>query len=297
MKVCVTGGAGYIGSHLVSALIQNGHDVIVVDDMSNGNRVHSKCCFFSHDIREINQIENELQGTEVFFHLAANKMATSKEYYDMISTNVGGTTAVIEIAKKVGARRLVFSSSAAVYSEKICNEGLAYESGSNYSKPQNIYGVSKLLSEHVCNFMEDVNFTTISLRYFNVWGGEYSPNNHTKSAIETFLKCTSDSRPVGIYGMGDSMRDYVHVDDVVDANLLAMNYVKTDKNDNAFNICTGTKTSILELAKLVCGKDYSFIFLPKRDNELDTCIGSPSMAKIRLGFDSKRNIQELMVTI
>jgi nucleoside-diphosphate-sugar epimerase len=115
MKVCVTGGAGYIGSHLVAALIQYGYEVLVVDNLENGTRIHPKCRFFSHDIREIDQMENELQDTEVFFHLAADKRATSKDYYDMVSVNVGGTTAVLEVAKRVGAKRFVLSSSAAIY--------------------------------------------------------------------------------------------------------------------------------------------------------------------------------------
>ena len=296
MRVCVTGGAGYIGSHLVSALHQEGHEVIVVDNLENGMKIHPNCRFFSHDVREIDQMEDKLQGTEVFFHLAANKNATSKDYYEMVSANVGGTTAVLEIAKRVGARRLVFSSSAAVYSEKVCSGGFAFESGSVQGQPQNIYGVSKLLAESVCNFMNDANFSTICLRYFNVWGGEYSKNHSptaVRSAIENFVLRMETSQPINIYGNGTSVRDYVHVDDVVDANLLAMSHVKNSDGDNCFNVCTGTKTSVLELAQLVCGKDYPVVSLPERENELKCSVGASTLSEVRLRFKAKRNIQEL----
>ena len=99
MKVCVTGGAGYIGSHLVSRLVELGHEIVVIDDLSNGSVIHPQTTFFSYDIRDIEHIKNVLQGTEAFFHLAANKRATSTDNCKMISVNVDGTMAVMDIAK------------------------------------------------------------------------------------------------------------------------------------------------------------------------------------------------------
>lgn len=295
MKVCVTGGAGYIGSHLVAALVGNNHEVTVIDSMENGTRIHPKCRFFSHDIREIDQIESELMGTEVFFHLAADKRATSKDYYEMISVNVGGTTAVLETAKKVGAKRFVFSSSAAVYSKAFAKSsafGSCYE-GDTTTHPttENIYGLSKLLAEDVVKFMEDDGFEVVCLRYFNVYGGEYTPNASVKSVVEHFIDAMNKGVPVKIFGDGSAVRDFVHVDDVVDANLLAMTYPQKTVQ-RAFNICTGKGTTVLELARLVCGKDYPITFEPKRE-EIVYSVGGTKLAEYSLGFKAKRSIKEL----
>lgn len=294
MKVCVTGGAGYIGSHLVAALIERGHEVVVIDNLENGTRIHSKSRFYSYDIREIDQMEDALVGTEVFFHLAADKRATSKDYYDMMSVNLGGTTAVLETAKRVGAKRFILASSAAVYAPKDtpCNE---YDVITT-RKPANIYGLSKLQGEEVCALLSDKNFKTISLRYFNVWGGEYTPNAGVKSVIEHFIGSMNRQEPVQVYGYGTAVRDYVHVDDVVDANLLAMEYSPEDRGDHhVFNVCTGTGTNVIDLAKLVCGNGYPIVFQPERDNELQYSIGSGYWAKNELGFTPKRSLKELEV--
>ena len=285
MKVCVTGGAGYIGSHLVPRLIGLGHEVTVIDDMSNGSYHHPMVKFYSHDIREIDQIENALGGTEVFFHLAANKQATSNEDYEMISVNVGGTTAVMETAKRVGARRVVFSSSAAVYhsrAHKWYPDLKIREEDASHSKntPQNIYGLSKLLAERVCSFMANDKTSVACLRYFNVWGGNYSPDNTVKSAIEIFREKKAKGEPVKVYGDGSAVRDYVHVNDVVEANLAAM---RCELNfSSAWNICTGKGVSIIDVVRRECGKDYPVEFLPKRSNEVDYSVGCPERANSSL---------------
>jgi len=225
MKVCVTGGAGYIGSHLVSRLVELGHEIVVIDDLSNGSVIHPQTTFFPYDIRDIEHIKNALQGTEAFFHLAANKRATSTDNCNMISVNVDGTMAVMDIAKKVGAKKFIFSSSAAVYGPEIPiwnKDGKIYECDSKHSTPMNIYGLSKRMGEEICQFMADESISVNCLRYFNVWGGKYLPNNKVKSAIETFRERKSKGESVQIYGDGSSVRDYVHVDDVVEANIKAL---------------------------------------------------------------------------
>lgn len=295
MKICVTGGAGYIGSHLVSNLIFQGHQVTVVDNLDNGNRIHPRCRFFSHDVREINDVEQELEGTEVFFHLAADKRAASTDYYDMVSSNVAGTTAVLEVAKKVGTRRVVLSSSCAVYTKEMYEKGVVSEkdADSNRGSQQNIYGLSKLMCEDVCKFMSDKTMSVVSLRYFNVWGGQYlnSAPVH-KSVIEIFLDKAKKKEPIMIYGDGSIVRDYVHVDDVVNANLLAMDH-ETRSGATTFNICNGTGTTVLEIANMVCGEGYEKINMPARDNELPWCIGSNHLAGAELGWKPKHTIEEL----
>lgn len=286
MKICVTGGCGYIGSHLVSRLVLLGHSVVVVDNMSNGSHIHHVAKHLTHDIRKINELEKELRGIEVFFHLAANKQATSNNNNEMISVNVGGTMAVLETAKRVGATRLVFSSSAAVYpataSQLNFDGKIREQDASGGASPENIYGLSKLMGENLCHFIADENFSVVSLRYFNVWGGNYSKSNKIKSAIETFRECKDSNLPAKIYGNGLSVRDYVHVTDVVEANLIAM---KQDKAlPSVWNVCTEKATSILDVVEKECGKNYPIEFLPPRKNEIEYSVGSGDVAKTKMNW-------------
>lgn len=283
MKVCVTGGAGYIGSHLVAELVKLGHEVVVVDNMSNGFTAitHPMVKVLSCDIREISQVEKELQGTVVFFHLAANKQATSDNAYDMFSINVGGTMSVLETAKRIGAKRFVFSSSAAVYPAMAseCNpDGKIRErDAGGRANPENIYGLSKLMGERLCHLMADDGFSVACLRYFNVWGGYYQKENRVKSAIEIFRECKRNNQPVKIYGDGSSVRDYVSVYDVVDANLRVMSYDLWAPS--VWNICTGRPTKVLDVVHRECGECYPIEFLPKRPNEVDYSVGCFDLAK------------------
>jgi UDP-glucose 4-epimerase len=296
MKTCVTGGAGYIGSHLISTLIDQGHEVVCIDSLENGNRIHPKSRFFSNDIREIQGLEGVLKGTEVFFHLAADKRAASTDYYDMISTNVAGTAAVLEMAKRVGARRMVFSSSCAVYTKEMYEKGPVSENVTDKDRgtQQNVYGLSKLLCEDLCNFMADDTLSVVSLRYFNVWGGHYLESAPVhKSVIEIFMDKTNAGLPINIYGDGSIVRDFVHVNDVVKANLLAVDH--QCKGNSVFNICTGVATKVMDIADMVCGKDYpKKVFLPERSNELPWCVGKGNLAEVELGWTPDHHISELV---
>jgi len=287
MKVCVTGGAGYIGSHLVSRLVSLGHEVVVVDNLSNGSFIHPMATFLAYDIRDIKHFEDALAGTDVFFHLAANKQATSEDHQEMISVNVMGTTAVMATAKKVGAKRFILSSSAAVYpavSFQWNPDGKIRERDASHANdsPQNIYGLSKLMAERVCMFMAD-NVTSVScLRYFNVWGGNYQAENKVKSAIEVFRERKAKDEPVKVYGDGSSIRDYVHVNDVVEANIRAMKY---ELNAPAvWNVCTGRGVRVVDVVKKECGEDYPVEFLPKRNNEVSYSVGCPELANTFLNW-------------
>jgi UDP-glucose 4-epimerase len=298
MKICVTGGAGYIGSHLVSSLLSKGHEVIVIDDLSNGEffgAVHPNHRYFSHDIREIHYLTNVLKDTEVFFHLAADKRAAAEDYYDISSVNIAGTTAVLEAARKVNARRFVFSSSCAVYTKNMYSKGKVSEEDANQEvgTQQGMYGLSKLLGEDICKFMSKGGMTTVALRYFNVWGGRYlkAPKLH-KSAMEIFLDRKHDNSPIKINGDGTTTRDFVHIDDVVDSNLLAMDH-NVDGEIETFNICTGVGTKIIDIAKMIAGEDHPITYGPISDVELPWCIGSYELAKNRLGWEPKHKIEEV----
>lgn len=299
MKVCVTGGAGYIGSHLVSNLISKGHEVIVVDDLSNGDAIHPthpNHRYFSHDIREIHYLQSALKETEVFFHLAADKRAASEDYYDISSVNIAGTTAVLEMARKVKARRMVFASSCAVYTKEMYTKGIVSEKAATeegeVGNQQGMYGLSKLLGEDVCKFMSKGGLSTVALRYFNVWGGKYlnSPKLH-KSAMEIFLERKESNTPIMINGDGTTVRDFVHINDVVSANLLAMNH-QMSVGIETFNICTGVASKIIDIAKMIAGEEHPITYGPISDVELPWCVGSYKLAKERLGWEPKHNIDE-----
>lgn len=298
MKVCVTGGAGYIGSHLVHTLINKGHEVVVIDDLSNGDAIHPghpNHRYFSHDIREMHYLRSALKETEVFFHLAADKRAASEDYYDISSVNIAGTTSVLEMARKVNARRVVFASSCAVYTKDMYSKGIVCEEAANegVGNQQGMYGLSKLLGEDICKFMSKGGLSTVALRYFNVWGGKYlnSPKLH-KSAMEVFLERKESNTPIKINGDGTTVRDFVHVNDVVSANLLAMNH-KMDVGMETFNICTGVASKIIDIANMIAGEEHPITYGPISDAELPWCVGSYQLAKKNLGWEPQHSIDEV----
>lgn len=178
----------------------------------------------------------------------------------------------------------MFSSSAVVYPS---SSHMMSERHADLDVPQNAYGLSKRMGEQACQFMADDSFSVTCLRYFNVWGGNYLPNNKVKSAIEIFRERKANREPIRVYGDGTSVRDYVHVDDVVDANIVAMNQTSTTARSSVWNVCTGKATTILEVVRRECGEDYPIEFVPARSNEIDCSIGCPDLGN-ELGWVAAR---------
>ena len=249
MRVLVTGGAGFIGSHLVDALLARGDAVTVLDNLSNGSMdnlknhtTNSGFRFIQGDIRDAKAIEKAVAGVDAVIHEAAMiSVPLSIEDPELAhSVNVGGTLALLKASLERGVKRFVYASSCAVYGE----QARLPISEDAPPKPLSPYASSKLVAEQSCRaFYELEELETVCLRYFNVYGpkqtGEYA------GVMTKFMERLRANQPPIIYGDGEQTRDFVYVSDVVDATLLALE--RDGAAGKTLNVGTGRATSINEL--------------------------------------------------
>lgn len=253
-KVLVTGGAGFIGSHLVDALVAYGAQVTVLDDLSTGylsNILHNeqKINFIKGSVTDVLVCQQACQGQDIVFHCAAMVLVAESENapHKCNDINCQGTFNVLSAAKKANCHAVVFSSSAAVYGSR---EGRFNEA--DYCEPASIYGLTKLLGEHYCRLFSRVyNTGTVCLRYFNVFGSRQRSNSPYCGAIALFNKKMQNNEPIIIYGNGQQTRDFVPVDIVVQANLLAATLPKAELHGQAINVGLGQPISIIDLVQLL----------------------------------------------
>lgn len=253
-KVLVTGGAGFIGSHLVDVLLRHGAKVTVLDDLSTGflnNLSHNrhKINFIQDSITNFAICENACLGQDIVFHCAAMVLVAESESapHKCNEVNCLGTFNILSAAHKAGCQSVIFSSSAAAYGSR---SGKFNEEDDCY--PSSIYGLSKLLGEHYCRLFSRIyNLGTVCLRYFNVFGSRQRTNSPYCGAIALFNKKMQDNEPVIIYGDGEQTRDFVPVDIVVRANLLAGALPKKDQKGQAINVGLGHEISINQLVKIM----------------------------------------------
>jgi UDP-glucose 4-epimerase len=253
-RILVTGGAGFIGSHLVSELLKRKYSVVVLDNLCSGKTANLKEIsgkmgfeFIEGDIRDKPKLEAAFNGIDAVIHLAALIDITSS-VTDPVSTNdvnVTGTLNVLREATRCKVRRLVFASSTAVYGDakKLpINENLTIN-------PISPYAASKLAGEAYCKaFKGSYNLSTVVLRFFNVYGPRSEKSPYC-GVITKFLQQANKGETLKIFGDGKQTRDFIHVEDIVEALILAMETHAVD--GETFNICTGTPTSINDLAKAV----------------------------------------------
>lgn len=248
MNFAVTGGAGFIGSHLVKYLVKQGHSVTVIDDLHTGKMenlqdVKNEIEFHIINILDYQRLRNAVKNADGVFHEAAlttvqESYAKQKEYHEV---NVQGTENIFQLAKEFGFK-VVYASSSAVYG----NQTKIPIKEDSERRPINPYGVTKLESEYLAEKYWKSGVSIIGLRYFNAYGegqtGTYA------GVITEFMKKIVQSLPPVINGDGSQVRDFVFVEDIVNANLIAM---KSKVNHGFFNIGSGIATSILELANLM----------------------------------------------
>jgi UDP-glucose 4-epimerase len=289
MKILVTGGAGFIGSNLVDKLINEGHKVFVIDNLSTGKKenLNKKAIFYKADICDLNKILPLFKRIDYVFHLAANpRVVFSVENpIESHKVNVNGTLNVLYASYKNKVKRLIFASSAAVYGDI---KKLPLKENMT-PKPISPYGLHKLIGEYYCKLFSDLyNLETVCLRYFNVYGPRMDPNGPYALVIGKFLKLRKENKPLTIYGDGKQTRDFVYVDDVVKANILAMKSKKVGSGE-VINICSGKNYSINYIAKLIGGKK---IYLPARKGEIKHVLGDNSLAKKLLGWKPEISLEE-----
>ncbi|MBI5705406.1 MAG: NAD-dependent epimerase/dehydratase family protein [Armatimonadetes bacterium] len=288
-QVLVTGGAGFIGSHLTEALVAEGHQVRVLDDLSAGklenlSAVQGKFVFERGSVTNESIVDSMAQGCEAVFHLAA-VVSVQKSIVEPIAThnvNSLGTLVALEASKKAGAR-FIFSSSAAVYGD-VMTMPIREDAKLN---PISNYGAQKLYGEHLLSAASGNGAQGISLRYFNVYGPRQDPSSPYSGVISIFAERAMAGQPLVIYGDGKQTRDFVHVSDVVRANLAAMK-AKTAKGD-AVNVGTGMATNLLQLAQIAfraAGRIATLRHEPARQGDIRRSYCDPSLARQMLGFSA-----------
>ena len=254
-RVLVTGGAGFIGSHLVHRLVQEGAKVRVLDNFCNGKRENlapasSLVEVVAGDIRDPVLTTDVMAGVDTVFHLAALGSVSRSVEDPMAShtVNVEGTLNVLLAARQNGVRRFVYSSSSSVYGDN----QLTAKHESLSPQPISPYGVTKLAAEMYCRaFWKVYGLQAVSLRYFNVFGPRQDPASPYAAVVPRFIDEVRRGEPPTIYGDGEQGRDFTYVANVVEANILAM---RTEKGfGQAFNIACGNRVTVTHLADTVIG--------------------------------------------
>ncbi|OGG26455.1 UDP-glucose 4-epimerase [Candidatus Gottesmanbacteria bacterium RIFCSPLOWO2_01_FULL_39_12b] len=270
MKIVVTGGAGFIASHIVDAYISQGHNVVVVDDLSTGKKefVSQKARFYQVDIRDNEKIEKifKKEKPEVLNHHAAQisvRNSVDNPQFDA-EVNIIGLLNLLEAGRKTGVRKVIFASSGGV----VYGEASKLPTPESYTplQPLSPYGVTKLVSEHYLNFYDKTyNLPYVALRYANVYGPRQNPHGEAGVVAIFSLKLLRGEIPT-INGDGFQTRDYIYVGDVVEANIKALETA----NIGAFNIGTGIETNVVEIfeeIKRCVGSDINANYGPEKTGE------------------------------
>ncbi len=297
MKCLVTGGAGFIGSHLVHALLAHGSQVRVLDNFSTGLRenlqnVQDQIEILEADLRDADRVREAVHGVEVIFHEAAfvSVPQSMDEPQACLDVNVTGTSLLLEAARQAGVRRVVFASSAAVYGDSTAMP----LSEDTPLRPLSPYAVSKRVGEIYCQlYTGSMGLEAVAVRYFNVYGPRQRPDSMYAAAVPIFIRRLLDGRPVTIYGDGGQTRDLINVRDVVAANLAAAEHLSAP--GGIFNICTGTETRILDLVETLQGLFPDApepAFAAPRAGDIYRSIGSPQKTADRIGFKSTVSLRQ-----
>lgn len=297
-NILVTGGAGFIGSHIVNRLLVDGFEVTVVDNLSTGRlenlqrNERGDVHFIRGDIRDFDLMRRVVADMDVVFHEAAS-IDVASSLSDPLTThsvNVTGTLNLLISCLDSSVKRLIFASSASIYGET----DVLPTAEDTTPNPISPYAVSKLAAEDYANlFFKAYGLNTVCLRYFNVYGSRQG-SNHYSGVIPIFINRVLHERPPVVYGNGEQTRDFVHVQDVVDANMLALR----SKNavGEVFNIGTGTPMSITQLAKIVLetlGKEsLNPVYAGSRPGDLSASYADITKARRVMGYDPKVTLTE-----
>lgn len=296
MRVLVTGGAGFIGSHLVEALLQRGDAVRVLDNFSTGVRENlspwmDDLELMEADLRDPEKVQQAVNGMDWVFHLAAfiSVPESMRDPQTCFAINVGGTVALLEAARTAGVQKVVLASSTAVYGDT----QVFPTTEDTPLQPLSPYAVSKQVNELYARLYTHVfNLPVVALRFFNVYGPRQRPDSPYAAAIPIFASLLVSGKPLTIFGDGKQSRDFVYVKDVVAANLLA---ARSEAAGEAYNVCSGHETTILDLLEElseISPRQPEVRFDPPRPGDIYRSLGSPAKAKEAFGFEAQTSLAE-----
>jgi nucleoside-diphosphate-sugar epimerase len=288
-KIVVTGGAGFIGSHTVDALIERGAKVVVIDDLSSGkmeNIVHhgKKIEFHKTDITDHDSLKKIFDGAYAVLHLAALSVVprSIKHPFETNQINIGGTLSVFLAGKEAKVDRIVYASSSSVYG----NTPTMPKVETMQPKPISPYAVQKYADELYANAYYALDgLKTIGLRYFNVFGPRQNPDSEYSAVIPKFIQMVKKGTNPTIFGDGTQARDFTYIENVVDANILAIG--AEDGFGEVFNVGTGKQVSLNELVETlgkIMGNKISPQYLPVRVGDVKNSLSDISKARAKLGY-------------
>ena len=302
-RILVTGGAGYIGAHTVQLLLEQGHDVVVVDDLSKGHRHNVPAGrLYVMNIADTGPLAELMRQrrTEAVIHFAAfiavgESMREPERYF---ANNVGGSLSLLTAMVQAGVRHLVFSSTAAVYGNPHTTPILE----TFPIQPVSPYGESKVMVERLLRWFDEIHrLTSVSLRYFNASGADpqgrlgeqHDPETHL---IPLLLRAILTGRPITVFGTdydtpdGTCIRDYIHVNDLAQAHILALDHLMAGGASDAFNIGTGTGHTVMEVIRVVeevTGRKVPFQTGPRREGDAPSLVASSDRLRERLGWQPR----------
>ena len=295
--VLVTGGAGFIGSNLIRALLMRGDSVRVIDNFSTGMRrnldeVASDIEVVEGELRSYERVHNAVRGVEVVFHQGALP-SVPRSLQDPLTTsavNVEGTLNVLLAARDEGVRRVVFASSSSVYG----SSGVLPRIESQAPDPISPYAVAKLAAERYCvSFHRVYGLETVTLRYFNVFGPRQDPTSQYAAVVPRFIAAINEGSPVPVYGDGEQSRDFTFVDNVVQANLLASE--RDGVAGCVVNVATGRKASVNELADAIgvaLGREVRKNHLAERSGDVRDSWADVTAAQHLLGWRPQVSLED-----
>jgi UDP-glucose 4-epimerase len=284
MNYLVTGGAGFIGSTLVVRLLKDGHHVRVIDNLSTGKRerVPEGAEFIQADFTDLEAIKMHFEGIDGVFHVGAlPRIPFSIEHpIESAKANIFGTLTVLTAARDAGVKRVVYSASSSAYGAQPVLP-LRPDMPPN---PLNPYALHKYVGEKFCEeFSTFYGMETVSLRYFNVYGPNMADDGAYVTVISVFKQQKLAGKPLTIVGDGGQTRDFTHVSDVVEANVLAMQSAKVGKGE-VLNVGAGERHSVNEIAQIFGGPTES---LPPRPGEARDTLADTSRTKELIGWEPK----------
>jgi nucleoside-diphosphate-sugar epimerase len=300
-RYLVTGGAGFIGSHIVRALLSQGESVRVLDNFSSGkpenltgldNTSHAgRLEVLEGDVRDLDNAAEAVEGVEVVFHEAAfvSVPESMEKPAECFEVNVTGTSVLFESARRAGVRRAVIASSAAVYGNL---QTLPLEENSE-PQPLSPYAVSKRVDEmYGALYNQSFGLEVVALRYFNVYGPRQRPDSMYAAAVPIFIRCLRAGKAVTVFGDGGQTRDLVYVGDVVHANLIAAEHPAAA--GEIFNICSGHETRVLDLVNelnALFPTALPPIFAEARLGDIYKSVGSPEKARKLIEFTAGTSLR------
>ena len=297
-KVVVTGGAGFIGSHIVDKLVELGAEVTVIDDLSEGklenlSAVKDKIKFVKGNILDIDLLKKEFKDADFVSHQAARRSVPESvknpDPYNEI--NITGHLRVLQAARDCGVKRLTFSSSSSVYGESKTFP----QKETDLPIPISPYAITKLTGEHYCRiFYELYGLEAVNLRYFNVFGPRQDPHSQYASVIPKFILAVLNKKQPTIYWDGEQSRDFTYVQNNAIANVLAFT-TREKVGGETINVCAGKGVTVNEILRQIndyLGTDMKTKHEPRRPGDVRHTKGATEKAKKLLGYETKVNFEE-----